>query len=111
MDPPIYLYWLALGVAISEEPIVWHLLVFPWVALMVFALDALERRVRLPRDPVMVAAFVLSPAVLPGINLMLDIPALALMLTALVLVLRALESGSVATAATAGIVLVLACET
>src|SRR5262249_6883491 len=54
---------------------------------------------------------VLSPTVLPGINLMLDVPAVALTVTAVALFLRATDRNSPSLAVAAGAVAALAMQT
>lgn len=111
LAPPVFLYWLGLSVKVSEQPLVWHLLLLPWLMLLTFALDGLARRIAGETSVWLTAAFVLSPAVLPGINLMLDLPALALSAAAWYLLLRALDDDSWTKAIAAGVILGLACET
>ncbi len=57
------------------------------------------------------AVLVLSPAILPGLNLMLDLPALALSLAAVSLFLRAVSADSLVLATFSGFVCGLALET
>jgi len=112
LAPPVYLYWLALGVwAAPDQPVVWHLMVFPWLLLLAGSLNWLSQRWRGGNSGWLVAAFVLSPVVLPGINLMLDIPALALSLASLALFSRALDRSSLGGALLAGVTLALAFQT
>src|SRR5690606_17032529 len=69
LAPPVYLYWLAIGVwAAPDQPVIWHLMVFPWLLLLAGSLNWLSQRWRGGSSTWLVAAFVLSPVVLPGIN-------------------------------------------
>lgn len=110
--PPLLPYWLAPAVALAgDAPVVWKLWLLPFALLLVGALAALLRRfARGLEEPLLVLA-ALSPAFLPGFNLMLDLPALGLSLTAVVLFLGACDRGSVRGAVLAGLVAGLAAQT
>ena len=104
--PPVVPYWLAVGVRLfGENTAVLKLWLFPFVWLFAWAVRELLHRFARGTESVALPLVVLSPAVLPMVNLMLDIPAVGLGLTALVLFIRgadrrdwwlALASGSVA---------------
>ncbi|MCS6852593.1 MAG: hypothetical protein NZ700_15665 [Gemmataceae bacterium] len=112
LAPPVLPYWLASVVVWApDQPAVWKLWMFPFCWLLVWAVDRLFRRFAPGLEAPLVIMTVLSPAVLPGINLMLDMPALALGLTGLVLFLDAARSRSVGRAALAGLVIGLAMQT
>lgn len=109
--PPVVPYYLAPAVHFfPDQPIIWKLWFFPVGLLLVVALDVLLRRFA-PRHAVpLLWMTVLSPTVLPGFNLMLDVPALGLSLGSLVLFIRAVDRSSWQSAVAAGIVAALAIQ-
>jgi hypothetical protein len=110
--PPVLPYWLALGVRLfGEAPTLLKLWLFPLVWLLAWSLRGLLRRFARGTESAVVPLVVLSPAVLPMVNLMLDVPAVALGLAALALFIRAAECESGRLAATAGLVAALAMQT
>lgn len=109
---PVVAYWNAGGMALfGDDPFVWKLWLLPFAALFAWAFLALARRFAPGLAWPLLLATVFGPALLPSLNLMQDVPALALGLTALVLYLRAEDSGSVAGALVAGLVAGLAVQT
>lgn len=79
--PPVVPYWLAAGVAVfGESPALLKLWLFPFVYLLAWALRALLVRFARGTEGFALPLLMLSPAVLPTVNLMLDIPAVALAL-------------------------------
>src|SRR5260370_38672833 len=76
----------------------------PFAVILSFALFALLRRFAPGMEAPALVATVLSPAVLPAFNFMLDLPELALALAAVAIFLRALDSRSTAQAIAAGLV-------
>ncbi len=112
LAPPVYLYWLAFARWIApENPVVWHLLVFPWLLVMAVSMNWLAVWFRGKTSPWLIAAFLMSPVVLPGINLMLDVPALALALAALAMFTNSLDRTSTRQALLAGLLLAVAMQT
>jgi hypothetical protein len=112
LAPPVLLYWWGLAVHLfGVRPVLWKLWLLPFSLLLVFALDALFRRYCWGLQTPLLWLTVLSPALLPSFSLMLDVPALALGLTAVALFLRAGDRGSLPEAAAAGLVAGLAIET
>jgi 4-amino-4-deoxy-L-arabinose transferase-like glycosyltransferase len=110
--PPVVPYWLALGIGVfGEHPALLKLWMLPFVGLLVWALDSLLRRLARGSEAVFLPLLMLSPAVLPTINLMLDIPAAALGLAAIVVFMHACERNSWSLAALAGIAAALAMQT
>jgi Dolichyl-phosphate-mannose-protein mannosyltransferase len=77
--PPVLPYWLALGMKLfGENVVLLKLWLFPFVWLLAVAARSLFRRF-LPFDSLAPSiAFLFSPIVLPMVNVMLDVPALAL---------------------------------
>jgi hypothetical protein len=112
LAPAVFLYYLAGAIRLLGDNIVLlKLALFPWAWLLTFALDRLLTRFAPSvRGPFLVGA-VLSPALVPGFNLMLDVPALALGLAAVELFLWAQERGSLGGAILTGVTLGLAMQT
>lgn len=112
LAPPVFVYWLAAGVRLfPDSPVLWKLWASPFAFLFAGSFFALARRFARPLEAPLTWAAVLSPAVLPSLNLMVDVPASALVLAALVLFLRACDRDSAALALAAGLVAGLAAET
>jgi hypothetical protein len=110
--PPVLPYWLALGIRLfGEMPALLKLWLFPFAWLLAWSLRELLRRFARGTESAALPLIVLSPAVLPMVNLMLDVPAVALGLAALVLFVRAADRPSGRLAAAAGLVAALAMQT
>src|SRR5262245_47947200 len=104
LAPPLLLYWWAAGIRLfGENPFLWKVWLLPINLVLVFALHALARRFARGIERPLVCLIVLSPSLLPGLNLMLDVPALALSLGALALFLRAVDRDALGTALLAGL--------
>ena len=118
LAPPVLPYWWAIGMRLfGERPLLWKLWLFPIVWLFTHSLHALLQRFAAGLEQPLLVLAVLSPVVLPALNLMLDIPALALSLCAFRLYLLAsdtLERGPAAAyrlAFAAGVVAAFAIQT
>jgi hypothetical protein len=112
LAPAGFLYWWAAGMWLfGDEPTLWKLWLFPIALLLTGALGVLLRRVAPGVATPMLCAIVLSPAVLPALNLMLDLPALALSATSLALMLRACDEDRLGLAIAAGLLAGIALET
>jgi hypothetical protein len=112
LAPPVVLYWWALGLRlVGSNPHLWKLWMLPFGLMLAGALYALGRRFARGLEMPLVWMAVLSPAVLPAWNLMLDVPALALSLFALTLFFRACDRRSTGLATLAGLVVGLAMQT
>lgn len=84
LAPPIYLYWLAAGWYLFGDNIPWlKLWTWPWLLLLAFGLRRLLRHWAPETERWMLPMLMLSPTILPMVNLMLDIPAYALGIAAL----------------------------
>src|SRR5580704_8079734 len=84
--PPMLPYWWGLGIHLfGDWPLMWKLWLLPLVAVFVFSLHSLFRRFSPGMEMPLVWMTALSPAFLPALNLMLDIPAIALGLAAICL--------------------------
>jgi len=112
LAPPVLLYWWGAGLRLfGDSPFLWKLWLFPFALLLVCSLHALLRRFARGLHLLLLWLAVLSPSLLPGFNLMLDVPALALSLTALALFLRASDRSNMKNALLAGVVAGLAAQT
>jgi hypothetical protein len=112
LAPPVLpAYWGAVRAAVGERPWLWKLALFPWALLFVTGAYALLRRFARGVEMLGTWLLVLSPAFLPSLNLMLDVPALALGLAALNVFFRAAGRRSYALAAWAGLLAGLAMQT
>ncbi len=80
----------------------------PWI--FTFSLYALCRRFARGLEWPLVVLTVLSPTILPCVNLMLDLPALALNLLALVVFVRGCDRGGWGHAVAAGLIAFLAVQ-
>ncbi|MBA2224888.1 ArnT family glycosyltransferase [Thermogemmata fonticola] len=90
LAPPVYLYWLAAGWQLFGDQIVWlKLWTWPWLILLAYGLRSILRYFAGSAEGWMLAVLMLSPAILPAVNLMLDVPAYALGVTALAVWCRA----------------------
>jgi hypothetical protein len=112
LAPPVLPYWWALGLRLfGEQPLLWKLWLLPFSLLFVGSLYALFRRFARGLEIPLLVMTVLSPTFLPSLNLMLDVPAMALSLCAVALLLRACDRRSVGLATAAGVVAGLAMQT
>jgi hypothetical protein len=112
LAPPVFLYWWAAAIALfGDHPFLWKLWLFPFALILVYSLRGLCRRFAPALATPLSWMLVLSPAILPGYNLMLDVPALALGLAAVILFIRGCDDGSVLSAIGAGLVAALAMQT
>jgi hypothetical protein len=112
LAPPVVPYWLAAGIArFGEQIALLKAWMFPFVWLLAWAVRELLRSFAPGTQGRVLPILVLSPAVLPSVNLMLDIPAFALGLAAVVVLLRAGANRSVGGAVRAGLVAALAMQT
>jgi hypothetical protein len=92
LAPPGLAYWWAIAIRLfGDRPLLWKLWLLPLCVLFTWSLHALLRRFATPLELPLLALVVFSPLVLPALNLMLDIPALALSLCAFELYLRACD--------------------
>ncbi len=105
-------YWLAPAVKLfGERPLLWKLWLFPFVFAFVSGVYLLLRRFARGFETPLLFMIALSPAFLPSWNLMLDMPALSLIVAALALFMLACDRKAASLAVLAGIVTSLAIET
>jgi hypothetical protein len=110
--PPVLPYWLAGSMALfGDEPPSWKLALLPFALALTAALRSLLARFAPELAAPLLWMAVLSPSIFPFLNLMLDVPALALALSALAVFLRACERGSGGAALAAGALAGLAMQT
>jgi hypothetical protein len=112
LAPPVLPYWWAVAYQLfGERPFLWKLWLFPFALLFVVALNALCRRFARGQEMPLLLLTILSPTFLPSLNLMLDVPALALSLGGVVLFFRACARRSFPLAVAAGLVAGVGMET
>lgn len=112
LAPPVLLYWCAVGMhLLGDDPFRLKLWLLPVVLLFVYSLHAIGRRFAKGMAALFVFLVVCSPAVLPCVNLMLDVPSLALAMASVAVFMRACDERSVLRAALAGLIAGLAMET
>lgn len=112
LAPPVLPYWWAAAIRMfGEQPVLWKLWLFPFALIFVASLATLLRRFAPSVATPLLVLLVLSPVFLPSLNLMMDIPALALSLLALVLFFRACDNSSRILAVLAGLMAALAMQT
>jgi hypothetical protein len=89
LAPPVVPYWLAAGIALfGENLLLLKLWLLPFALVFCFAAWALLRRFARGTERAGVLLLALGPAVLALFNFMLDVPALALGLAAVVVFIR-----------------------
>jgi hypothetical protein len=94
LAPPGLPYWWSLALRVTSEPWAWKLWLLPLVTCLVLSLHGLFRRFSGDLAVPLTVLTVLSPAFLPSLNLMLDVPAQALGLGSLWLFIRGAERSS-----------------
>src|SRR4051794_11546585 len=94
ISPPLLSYVFALGIAVAGENIpLLHVAMIPWVVLACWALYRLGERLA-DAGAATALLVMLGPAVVVGLNLMLDVPLLACVCAAVECVLRGVERRS-----------------
>jgi hypothetical protein len=112
LAPPVVPYWLATGIRlVGESPPLLKLWMFPFVLVLAWALRAFLVRFARGAEDFALPLLMLSPAILPTVNLMLDVPAVALALASVEVFIRSVERRSWRLALSAGIVAGLAMQT
>ena len=112
LAPVLMQYWWAIGIKIfGQHPFWWKVWLFPYALILVVSLYSLLRRFAGRYEMTLTWMVILSPVFLPSFNLMLDVPAAALILLALVIFLRASERNSLPLAAVAGLIAGIASQT
>jgi hypothetical protein len=112
LAPPLFFYWWSIPLCLfGENVFLAKMCLLPFVALLAYALYALAHRFARGAELPVVALTLFSPTVLPSVNMMLDVPALALGLAALAMFCRACDRDSFVLAALAGLIAGLGMET
>jgi hypothetical protein len=112
LAPPVLPYWWSLAIVLfGDNVFLWKLWLFPFSWLFVWSLAALLRRFARGVHTPLLWMTVLSPTFLPSLNLMLDVPALALGLGAVVVFMRAAARDSFTGAGLAGLLAALSMQT
>ena len=93
LAPPVVPYLLAIGMAVSDDLRVVKLALFPAVWILMIAAFDLFRRFSPGREQLGILVLASSPAVLPMVNAMLDIPAAGLGLASIALFARGCDAG------------------
>ncbi len=110
--PPVLPYWLALEIRLlGENPALLKLGMYPFLLLFAWSARELLRRFARGSQEMLLQLIVLSPAILPTVNLMLDVPALGLGLTAIALFIRSCRNSSWHLALASGFIAGLAMQT
>jgi hypothetical protein len=113
LAPPVLLYWWAAAQRLfGDSPVAWKLLLLPFAVILCASLRRLLRIFAPGYEGVGIILVVISPAILPSFNLMLDIPALGLGLASFVVLINACnrERGT-SVAMAAGLIGALAMQT
>jgi hypothetical protein len=95
----------------GDHEFLWKCWLLPLAAILVWALHALLRRFAEGVEMPLLWMTLLSPAILPSFNFMLDLPALGLSLAAVACFLKAVDDASYRRAVLAGIIGGLAMQT
>ena len=110
--PPVLPYGYGLAIAVfGDQPFVWKLSLFPVLLLLSASLYGMLRRFAAGWEQPLLWMILLSPAVFPSVNLMLDVPALAFGMAALWTLLVAMERGGLARVVLAGLLAGVAMQT
>ena len=110
--PPVVPYWLGLGVRLfGEHLLLLKLWLFPFVLVLALAVSSLLRRFAPRWHRPMLVMTMLGPAVLPLVNMMLDVPAAGLGLAAVAVFVRSCDTGRVGLCIVAGMTAGLAMQT
>ena len=95
LAPPVVPYWLAAGIALFGEQLFWlKLWLLPFPLAFCFAARFLLRRFARGTERAGLVLIALSPAVLPLVNFMLDVPAVALGLASVAVFVRGCDRKS-----------------
>jgi hypothetical protein len=110
--PPVVPYWLAAGMLLfGSNTFLWKMWFLPINLLLTSSLVWAFRRFARGLEVPLLWMTILSPAILPSVNLMLDVPCLALGLTSLALFATSCDRRSIGLAILAGLACGLAIET
>jgi hypothetical protein len=112
LAPPVLPYWLGAGVALfGENLFLLKLWLFPFPLILCLAADSLLRRFARGTERMGLVLLVLSAAVLPMVNFMLDVPAVALGAAAVAVFVRGCDRRHLRLVLAAGVLAGLAMQT
>lgn len=104
-------YWAPAMALFGDNPVAWKAWFLPLQWLFCYSVLVLLRRVVRRHAGALTVAVGLGATVLPGLNMMLEVPMLAWAFASLAVLLRAFDRRSLAVAAAAGVLLGLALQT
>jgi len=112
LSPPVFLYWLGAGITlVGDRPVYLKLWLAPFALILAGAMAVLATRLAPTLRVPLLWLGLISPTIVPGFNFMLDVPVLALGLTALAVAVRSVELDSWLLALLAGLLAGLAIQT
>lgn len=112
MVAPVNSYYWAPAIALfGDSPLAWHLWYLPLQWLFCYSLMLVLRRFARGQEVALGTMFALGPCVLPGINLMLEVPMLSFGLASLAMLLGSFDRRSARWALGAGVLLGIALQT
>jgi len=112
LAPPVLPAWWALGIRLlGDHPMLWKLWLFPFCWVFAASLHSLFRRFCPGLERPLTAMTVLAPAFLPALNFMLDVPAMALTLAGIAILIRSYDDCRWSLVVAAGLVLGVAMQT
>ena len=92
LAPQVVPYWIGLGIALFDDNLVFvKLWLLPFCLLFTSGLYSIVRRFAPGLEKTLMALTVVSPTFLPSLNVMIDVPAIALNLTTIAVFCRALD--------------------
>ncbi|MHC4216700.1 MAG: glycosyltransferase family 39 protein [Planctomycetota bacterium] len=110
--PLVLPYWLSIGIKIfGERPFLWKLCLWPFIFIFVLSVYKLLERFAPRLKTLCLFMTVLSPAFLPSWNMMLDMPALALAVSAIAMFMFSIDRRSIFLAIVSGVIAGLAMQT
>jgi hypothetical protein len=112
LAPPVLPYWWALGIRLfGDDPLLAKLWLLPWCLLLAASVNWLARRFTGVAARPVTWMVLFAPTIVVSLNLMLDVPALALALTAIALFLATSEWRPTLGAIVSGLLAGLAMQT
>ncbi len=110
--PPVLPYWWAAGIKLfGQNEVLWKLWLFPFNLALSVSAWAIFRRFARGFEQSLMWCSVLAPSLLPGLNLIIEVPCVSLGLAATALFFRACDRKSSRLAILSGIVCALAMQT
>jgi hypothetical protein len=110
-SPPLFMYWLAAGMALfGESELACKLWMLPFALMLTWAVERLGRRFAPGLEGPLTWIVALSPPVLVDFNLLLDVPVVACGLAAVAVLIDAVDRGRIGRAVVAGLLAAAACS-